>query len=137
MLKWLTKGDKIIIFLVLILNSIPLLIPMTQVEDNIRNKKIMIRVDGVLVREIPLTVDDKMRLEDFSFPVGEKEYHGQLETKDGRVRLKRLPKEITPKSIHADMGWISKEHQMIVALPVKLVITVEGEKEQEMDVLSY
>lgn len=39
------------------------------------------------------------------------------------------------------MGWISRPNQMIVALPVKLVITVEGlEKgndEDEIDIISY
>lgn len=137
MLKWLTKGDKIIILLVLIFNSIPLFIPLIRAEDGMQDKKIMIRVDGELIREIPLKVDGKTRFEEFSFSVGDKEYHGKLETKDGKVRLQRLPKEITPKAIHADMGWISKEHQMIVALPVKLVITVEGEEDHEVDILSY
>lgn len=137
MLKCLTRGDKILIVLILILNSIPLLIPMIRAESGETDKTIMIRVDGELIEQIPLARDSESQWIDFNFSFDNKEYHGKLEAKDGRVRLMRLPKEITPKAIHADMGWISKENQMIVALPVRLVITVEGEKDQEVDILSY
>lgn len=136
MMKLLTKGDKILISLILILNSIPLFIPMIHSEDS-GNKTIIINVDGKVIQEIPLINEKDSKLIDFSFSFNDKIYDGKLETKEGKVRLLRLPKEITPKSIHADMGWISKENQMIVALPVKLVITVQGEKDKDVDIISY
>lgn len=131
-----TKGDKILISFILILNLFPLFFFMSRAEDS-QEKQIVITVDGSVISRIPLRTEKETGKVDFSFVFQDRKYQGTLETKEGRVRLLRLPKEITPKSIHSDMGWISKENQMIVALPVKLVITVEGEKDGEIDILSY
>lgn len=137
MFKLFTRGDKILIVLILLLNSVPLLMTMAQ-EVQQGEKQIVIRVDGQEIERIPLKNEAKSRWIDFDFEVEQRSYQGRLEAKNGKVRLLRLPKEITPRSIHSDMGWISKENQMIVALPVKLVITVEGEKRDEsIDIISY
>lgn len=131
-----TKGDKILIALILVLNLFPLFFFMSEAEDP-KNKQIVVTVDGNVISRFPLRNENEMKKVDFHFDFEGKEYYGVLETRNGRVRLLRLPEEITPKSIHADMGWISKENQMIVALPVKLVITVEGEEDSEIDIISY
>lgn len=131
-----TKGDKFLISFILILNLFPLFFFMSRAENS-GDKQIVITVDGSVISRIPLRTEKEMGKVDFRFEFQNREYQGTLETKDGRVRLLRLPKEIAPKSIHSDMGWISKANQMIVALPVKLVITVEGEEDAEIDILSY
>ena len=57
-----------------------------------------------------------------------------METKNSQVRLLRLPKEVVPKSIHADMSWIGDDSKIIVALPAKLVISIENSKnDSEID----
>lgn len=136
MLKFFTKGDKILIVVILLLNSFPLFIPMIRAESSIA-KTITVNVDGKVIEEFPLQEEKQSKILDFSFSFDGKTYNGKLETKDGQVRLHRLPKEISPKSIHADMGWISKENQMIVALPVKMIISVRGEVDESVDSIAY
>jgi len=50
-------------------------------------------------------------------------------------RVKNIkPKEVVPKSIHADMSWIGDDSKIIVALPAKLVISIENSKtDSEID----
>ncbi len=138
-MKMLTKGDKILILLILIINTLPLLIPVIA-QDNADSKTIVINVDGQIIDTFELENSKDTQLIDFDFIHENKTYNGKLETKDGRVRLLRLPKEITPQAIHSDMGWIDRPNQMIVALPVKLIITVEGtskDKEDDVDITVY
>lgn len=139
-MKLITKGDKILILLILILNTLPLVIPVLA-QGDIQNKEIVINVEGKEVSRFPIEDREDSYFIDFEFIHDSKTYEGKLEVENSRVRLHRLPKEITPQSIHSDMGWISRPNQMIVALPVKLVITVEGlEKgndEDEIDIISY
>lgn len=132
-MKMLTRGDKILIFLILIINTLPLLIPVIA-QDSQGTKTIVINVDGNIIDTFKLEDSKDTQYIDFEFMHENRTYSGKLETKDGRVRLLRLPKEITPQAIHSDMGWIDRPSQMIVALPVKLIITVEGSSEDESDV---
>lgn len=139
-LKLITKGDRILILLILIINTLPLLIPVLAQSDN-GQKEIVINVDGKEVSRFPMEASDTSYFIDFEFFHESQTYEGKLEVLDSKVRLHRLPKEITPQAIHSDMGWISRPNQMIVALPVKLVITVEGldekDSDEDIDIISY
>ena len=138
-MKMLTKGDKILIFLILIINTLPLLIPVLA-QDNDQAKIIVVNVDGKVIETFALENSPDTEFIDFEFIHENETYKAKLETKDGRVRLNRLPKEITPQAIHSDMGWIDRSNQMIVALPVKLIVTVEGTSEDEdrdVDIIAY
>jgi hypothetical protein len=70
-------------------------------------------------------LDGSRRIEEFSFKISGKEYSGKLKIDGKKIRLYRLSKEIVPQAIHADMGWIEKGYQMIVALPIKLTVQIE------------
>ncbi len=64
-----------------------------------------------------------------------------MEVEDGAVRLHRLPEEIVPLSIHADMGWISETYQMIISLPIRMYVSLEADEDPEdhpeIDIFAY
>ncbi len=137
-MKFLTRGDKILVLLILILSSLPLL----SLRDTMAggNKQIIVNIDGQVRHKFDINEDNESKYYEFEVSKEEKSYLAKLETKEGKVRLLRLPEEVAPLSIHADTGWISKSHQMIVALPAKLIVTVEdlsSESDDEIDIISY
>jgi len=137
-MKFLTRGDKILIILILILSSLPLLTLRDSMSAG--SKQIIVNIDGEVKHEFLL--NEKAESVYYTFDVVKEgvTYQAKLETKEGRVRLLRLPEEVAPLSIHSDTGWIDKPHQMIVALPAKLIVTVEdyqAESQSDIDIISY
>ncbi|SCY87343.1 NusG domain II-containing protein [Alkaliphilus peptidifermentans] len=137
-MKFMTTADKILIGVIIIVSiasmfAIPLLF--TQAMEG---KNIIVNLNGEVIYRFPLTESEESEFIVFPFEFGGKEYEGTLELKDGRVMLHRLSEEITPLSIHTDMGWISESYHVIIALPIKLFITVEeAEPDHEFDILSF
>ena len=81
--------------------------------------------------------DKNSKYINFEFVVENKKYKATLESKDSKVRLLRLPKELVKKSIHEDMSWIEDDSKIIVALPVKLVVYIENsQNDTEVDAIS-
>ena len=138
-MRILTRGDKILILLILIISSLPLLA--LKDRNSMDQKQIVVNIDGNIVQKFNINEGDESEYHKFYIIKEGKEYEAKLETKQGKVRLLRLSEEIAPLSIHADTGWIEKSHQMIVALPAKLIITVEdsnnGLSEEDIDIISY
>ncbi|KAB3530899.1 NusG domain II-containing protein [Alkaliphilus serpentinus] len=138
-MKFMTTGDKILIGAILIISIISLFTIPLLLNTSADGKHIVLNLDNEVIYRFPLTESSESEFIDFPFNFGGKEYIGKLEIKDGRVRLHRLSEEISPLSIHADMGWISETYQVIVSLPVKLYITIEEDnpQQQEFDAISY
>ncbi|ABR46585.1 conserved hypothetical protein [Alkaliphilus metalliredigens QYMF] len=139
MFKMMTKGDKILIFAILALSvasifAIPRLL--TTVEEG---KMVVVNLDGTVIHRFPLEESPEAEFLEFPFEVRGQSYTGKIEMKDGRVMLHRLSDDISPLSIHTDMGWISESYQMIVSLPIRLIITIEEEDppEYDFDIISY
>ena len=86
------------------------------------NANIAIKVDNKLVKEIPLNYSGDSKIYSFNFST----HTGYIESKNGKVRILELPKDLCPDGICAKTGWIDKDYQSIVCLPNKIVITVEG-----------
>jgi len=102
-----------------------------------KGQKIVITQDNKVIGNYVLNNASTSKYIDFDFLVDGKKYKGTLETKDSKVRLLRLPEEVVPKSIHEDMSWISDSSKIIVALPVKLVISISGGTvDSEVDTIS-
>lgn len=137
-MKFMTRGDKILIAAILVLSIISLFtIPML-LNKPIDGKHIVVNLNSEVIYRFPLTDNEESEFIEFPFKFNDKEYIGKLEVKDGRVRLLRLSEEISPLSIHADMGWISETYQVIISLPVKLFITIEEmEPDHQFDVISF
>lgn len=121
---FLKKGDIIIIFIVFLISIIPLIFLKT--EENFDNAKIVVSQDNIIIGEFDLNKTVISKYINFDFKKDDKIYKGTLETKNSMVRLLRLPEEVVPKSIHSDMSWIKDDSKIIVALPVKLTISIEN-----------
>ena len=135
-------GDFVLIVLVALLSlgalfAIPLLLGETSGDG----KVIVVNMDGQEIHRFPMPESTEMETIDFLLLVEGREYTGTLEILDGAVRLRRLPEEISPLSIHADMGWIREPYQMIVSLPIRLSINLEYVDDDrdlpEIDTLVY
>lgn len=135
MMKLLKKGDIVIILLILIFSFV--LLNILKEDIQAQGQKIVVTQDNKVIGNYVLNNTSTSKYIDFDFSVEGKKYKGTLETKDSKVRLHRLPEEVVPKSIHEDMSWISDSSKIIVALPVKLVISISGGTvDSEVDTIS-
>ena len=134
-MKLLKKGDIVIIVLILMFSVVPLYF--FKEEITVQGQKIVVTQDNKVIGNYVLNKSTTPKFIDFDFYVNEKKYKGTLETRDSKVRLHRLPEDVVPKSIHEDMSWISDSSKIIVALPVRLVISISGGSvDSEVDTIS-
>lgn len=134
-MKIFKKGDFVIIAIIVIISIIPIIFLKKEFKDE--NSKIIVSQDSKVIGEFELNKSSESEYIDFEFDMNGKKYKGTLETKESKVRLLRLPQEVIPKSIHADMSWIGDDTKIIVALPAKLVVSIENSNnESEIDSIS-
>ena len=124
------KLEKIIVVVILLLSLLAIGIPMLS-KSNHQNSNIIIKVDNEVVKKIPMNNSNESKKYDFNF----NNHIGYIETKNGRVRMLELSKELCPNGICSKIGWIDKTYQSIVCLPNKIIVTIEGGKSDEIDVI--
>lgn len=130
----LKRWDVIVISIFIMISFFPALIFYGFSEEIVGAKEIVIEKDGQVIFRESMNLEEDYQIS-FPFIHAGKDYEGNLEISDGAVRLKRLPEEIVPRSIHEDMGWIRDTHEIIVALPIKMVVTLENEDQSEVDII--
>lgn len=81
----------------------------------------VVRVDGKVVARLPVTGPD-VRVTPVTIPRGQ----ALIEHGQGKVRVLPLPPETCPRGICWRTGWISRPGQMIVCLPNRITVTLEG-----------
>ncbi len=122
----LTRGDALIIVIVLACSlALAGMIYAAQYHAGGGQREAVVTLGGAEIARFPLAEDEGESVQPFSFVYNAKEYTGQLLFAGARVRLLRLPEEISPLPIHANMGWISQPRQVIVCLPIELVVRIE------------
>ncbi len=93
-------------------------------------------MDNRLVERVPLSEITASRQISIALPKGE----ARLEMEGGRVRMLPMKKEICPRGICSQMGWIGRPGEMIVCMPNKLVVRIEASREEvdqlDMDAVS-
>ncbi|KAB3539700.1 NusG domain II-containing protein [Alkaliphilus pronyensis] len=137
-MKLMTTADKILIVSIIIIGIVSMFTIPLLFTEAIEDKIIAVNLDGEVIHRFPLTNSPESEYIVFPFEFEGKVYEGTLELKDGAVMLHRLPEEIVPLSIHTDMGWISESYQVIIALPVRLSISIEASQpDEELDIISY
>ncbi|PRR76629.1 NusG domain II-containing protein [Clostridium thermopalmarium] len=124
----LKKLDIIIIVVLLILSIIPSIYLMLFKSDN-ENSNIVIKVDGELTKSVPLKNENKSNIYEFNFDNN----IGYVEVKNGRVRMLEMDKEVCPEGICSDTGWIENSYESIVCLPNRIIVTIEGNKDEVID----
>jgi hypothetical protein len=132
--KLLTMADKIAIICILVFSFGLIFLTPKLTAGGTENKDIVITLDSQEIYRYKLRDTSKLTKENFDFQFQGTNYQGTLNIKSGRVKLERLSEDISPRAIHAEMGWISQPHQMIVCLPVKLAITIESNNHEETDI---
>ena len=86
-------------------------------------RRACIYVDGELVGEYALSQDTTFVMEDFGVK-------NEICISDGRVCVTTAD---CPDKLCVNMGWISREGQSIICLPHKLIITIKGDADDEID----
>ncbi|MFW6264709.1 MAG: NusG domain II-containing protein [Bacillota bacterium] len=137
-LKRMTYYDKLLIISLAIISILSIIFyPILILENRETDRYAVVEIDNQEIYRYHL--DGSERIEEFTFTVDGEEYVGRLEIDGERVRLQRLSKDILPLPIHSDTGWIEKQYEIIIALPVKLTVKIisETKEEEDFDGISY
>jgi len=133
--KNMTFGDAALIAIILI-SSMAWILYLPSLLNQGTGKDIVVTVREEQIFRYPLK-DNVEENVPFDFEVKGKTYTGILEIKDGSIRLQRLPEEIVPLEIHKNMGWINSSYQVIVALPIHLIVTIEISEDNIMEHIDF
>lgn len=113
--------EKLLIIGVLLISGVALG-AMTLAKSDRPDSSIVIVVENEVEQRIPLKVHEKSETYEFKFG----DHTGYIEVKKGKVRMLEMDKEICPKGICSDTGWIDRTTQAIVCLPNKIIVTIQG-----------
>lgn len=126
----MTKGDKVLIFVVVMLTLLSLGFIKTQAFSN-ENKFISIQVNG---KEIKKIIFDK-NIVDKEIPIKSEYGFNLVEIGDERVRVIEAD---CPDKIDVKQGYISKIGETIICLPNRLVVEIKGvEKGDSIDIMNH
>ncbi|MGI1658726.1 MAG: NusG domain II-containing protein [Desulfitobacterium sp.] len=115
------KFEKLLIVSILLISGVSLG-AMALAKSETQDASIVIVVENEVEQRIPLEVQEESKTYEFKF----KDQTGFIEVKNGRVRMQEMDKEICPKGICSDTGWIDSATQAIVCLPNKIIVTIQG-----------
>ncbi|MBC8590830.1 NusG domain II-containing protein [Wansuia hejianensis] len=126
----MTKGDKILIIVVIFFTVISLGFIKRQALSN-DGKYISIQVDG---KEIKKIIFDK-NIEGKTFPIETEYGYNLVEIGNEKVRVIEAS---CPDQIDVKQGYISKIGETIVCLPNRLVVEIKGmDIDQEIDIMNH
>ena len=123
----MTKGDKIIFFSVLILSLFMILFSPGFLSKNV-GKTVVIEVDGEIYGKYDFVAQKKPNVLEIKTKYG---YNKVVIENDGVYVLK----SDCPDEIEIKQGKIKNAGEMLVCLPNRLVIKIEGES--EVDFFAY
>jgi len=120
------KGDIYIIAAVLFLTLVSIIVPgIFSAGNNIRPKAVIIQ-DNKVIKEINLEKIDKAeRFEIRGY------YNITVLMEQGRIRFEEAD---CPDKLCVKTGWLSKPGDTAICLPARVIIKIEGEKEDNEDV---
>lgn len=129
------KGDIIILLIIL---SISIIVSITfKRNKNIKTNETyaVVKVKGEVVKKIQM---NKTLNEAHEFKFGK--HSGAVEIKDKKVRMLKMSRQLCPRGICSNTGWISEGYQMIVCLPNGITIEIEEIEEDysnEIDAIAF
>lgn len=89
----------------------------------------VLKIDNQVLGKYELANNKESKIYEFQFNSNT----GYLEVKDNKVRMLEMSKEICPKAICSETGWIDTTYQSIVCLPNKISVTIQNTEDQEID----
>ncbi len=122
------SGDRILLFIVISLIVISSLIYFTNI-NKAKNKTVVIKSDGKIVKEIPLTTNINKEI-----IVKSKEGHLTVEIKNDKVRVIN---STCKDKLCIKEGWIDRIGESITCLPNRISITIIGNGENKIDTTTY
>ncbi len=126
----MTKGDKILIVIVVIVSLLSLGFSKTSL-NNYTDKYVSIQVNG---KEYKKVIFDNSVIGK-EIPINTEFGYNLVQIGDGEVRVLEAS---CPDKIDVLQGTISKPGEMIVCLPNRLVIEIKGtNEERDIDHISY
>ncbi len=131
----MTRADIILVAIIVALSLVGILLPVLYTPEY-EDVQLVVEQGGeeILRQDHPY---QESGIQEIKFTWESEEYTARLEHDGNRVRLQRLERDIVPLPIHVDMGWIERPGEMIVALPVQMVVELEGDVgERELDGVS-
>lgn len=134
-MRLVKPADIAIIAFFILLSFTPSLFLRSLYNEPVGQKDVVVTIAGEEVFRTPLPESGTAVV---PFPIAHEkgDFEGFLEISDGAVRLQRLPEEIVPLAIHADMGWIRYGYESIIALPIKLFVSIESSELEEVDIIT-
>lgn len=129
--RLLTLGDGILIFTVIVV----ILVLYGTFYSEPRKKSnhgITIRQDGDTILQLDEKSVNRDGVIDFEFDGG----HGQLEMKDGRIRMLPMDKSICPRQICSETGWIGSSSRIIACLPNRLIVSFQTDAQDDVDIVA-
>lgn len=126
----MTKGDKVLVGIVVILTLLSLGFIKRQAFSN-ENKFISIQVNGEQVKKI---IFDK-NIIGKQIAIESKYGYNLIEIGDEKVRVIEAN---CPDKIDVKQGFISKIGESIICLPNRMVIEIKGmEKDEQIDIMNH
>ena len=135
----LTTADRVVIILILLSSIFLIIITPHLAARGEGEKDVVVTLADREIYRRRLRDSSQLKRVKFNFNYQGTTYQGVLRIKNNRVKLERLNKDISPLAIHAEMGWISEPHQMIVCLPIQLTVTIESNssRQEEIDLRTF
>lgn len=128
-MKSLTKGDKFLILIIIVVNVLALVF-INQSLFSYEEKYISIQVNGEEIKTV--IFDDNMIGK--TIPIETEYGYNLVEIGDGEVRVIEAD---CPDQLDVKQGYISKVGEVIVCLPNRLVVEIKGiGTETEIDGIS-
>lgn len=127
----LTTADRVVIILILLSSIFLIIITPHLAARGEGEKDVVVTLADREIYRRRLRDSSQLKRVKFNFNYQGTTYQGVLRIKNNRVKLERLNKDISPLAIHAEMGWISEPHQMIVCLPIQLTVTIESNSSRQ------
>lgn len=120
----LTLWDKLLITFILAASALGFTFN-TNLNASMESQKyLMVQVSGEIIMEYSFHKDTEEVLH-ISYQENE-EQKAELEIGEGKVRMLPMSRDVCPRGICSETGWISRGHQSIVCLPNKIVITMRA-----------
>lgn len=125
-------GDIIVICISLLIGFSSLLV-VNPLSKKAGIKYVVLTVDNKVEKRIVL---DKNINKEYKFKVADTV--GVFKIANNKVRMLRMKKKICNNQICSQTGWIDAPDELIVCLPNKIVLTIEGKKmPPKADTLSF
>lgn len=131
----LTFWDKFFIAFVLMLSVTGFILNFS-LDAVTEQQYITVQVDNNFVMEFSFTRETEKKIE---FPFGEEDTHtATLEISQGKVRMLPMTKELCPRGICSQIGWIERNYQSIACVPNRIIVSFrETQLHDDVDGITY